>query len=69
MTLLKTPTGQGLWEPLVTGELLLKCNLHSENATYLLPSSSMVVVISLCRSSSNLLFWDLFLQQKKKKPK
>lgn len=31
--------------------------------TYLLLSSSMVVVISLCSSSSNLLFWDLFLQQ------
>lgn len=32
--------------------------------TYLLLSSSMVVVISLCSSSSNLLFWDLFLQQR-----
>jgi hypothetical protein len=32
--------------------------------TYLLLSSSMVVVISSCRASSNLLFWDLFLLRK-----
>lgn len=39
-------------------------DLIKTKMTYLLPSSSMVVVISLCSSSSNLLFWDLFLDRK-----
>lgn len=37
---------------------------NAHKMTHLLLSSSMVVVISLCSSSSNLLFWDLFLNQR-----